>query len=124
MHDRHAKHFEQWRAKYVYLTLGGYSIPAIAFANWLLSQDPPLTELPRQYASITHMQTGNVQVFYCLLQKIFIQRSFILTVFTGHLTAIREITEGKQLWVSNMSLTISKFRKYIKSNWLHIVTNI
>ena len=69
VHDRHAKHFEQWRTKYAYLTLAGDSIPATVFANWLLQQDPPLTELPNTYASTTHMQTINVQAFLLFITK-------------------------------------------------------
>ena len=61
VHDRHVKHFEQWRTKYAYVALAGDSIPATALANWILQQDPPLTQLPIQYESTTHMRTINTQ---------------------------------------------------------------
>ena len=55
------KNFEQWRTKYAYVALAGDSIPATALANWILQQDPPLTQLPIQYESTTHMRTINTQ---------------------------------------------------------------
>ena len=119
--DIHAKHFAQWRDKYLHLALAGDIIPARYLANWILALPNP--SLPLEYFSAVHKTTINVEAalsFLKLNNTPESQRS--KQYFINHRDAIIEIAEGKELW-SEDSDCMRKFRQYVKNNWLIVSTN-
>ena len=122
--DRHIKHFEQWRSKYIYVALAGDAIPATMLANWFLQQNPPLIVPPNEYYSSSHKRTINTASLLSFLTTGLDPVQFQThTFYRNHIVAVKEVSEGKMLWASDMSQAMINFNEYVESNWLPIVTN-
>ena len=118
--DRHSKHFDQWRHKYLHLALGGDSFPAAYISRWILGLQLPTGH----YVSTKHNTTIDVAAMGTFLTSgttpIQIQGK---AFFKLHRNAIHEISEGVKLWEGEGSESVQRFRKYIKANWYIVPTN-
>ena len=119
--ERHAKHFDQWRHKYLHLALGGDALPAQYISSWILG-----TELPSgQYVSANHKTTIDVQLMGIFLTSGVTPASLKeKSFFKSHEDAISSLSNGARLWDDGGSEAMQKFGIYIKQNWLIVVTNI
>ena len=97
--DRHMKHFEKWRTKYLYIALAGDNIPATALANWLLERNPYSTEPPIQYASTLHGRTINITLLVAFLTNGINPTDYHTYDF---FCAVKELAEGGKLWVNDI----------------------
>ena len=61
--DHHAKHFDQWRHKYLHLSLGEDAIYAQYFSSWILGREMPYG----QYVSTQHNATMDIQLMGAFL---------------------------------------------------------
>ena len=79
--ERHAKHFDQWRHKYLHLSLGGDALPARYISSWILG-----TELPSgQYVSTKHRTTIDVQLLGAFLTSGVTPASLREKAFLNHM---------------------------------------
>ena len=118
--DRHSKHFDQWRHKYLYLALGGESQPAEYIARWLLD----LTLPAGNYQSAKHSTVIDLGAMGAFLTHN-LDRATLLTkeFFRTHRDAIVSLSKGVKLWEGEGSEALKTFRNYVKSNWFIVVTN-
>ena len=61
--ERHKKHFDQWRLKYLHLALGRESLPAQYIARWLLGSELPTGT----YVSAKHKTTIDIAAMRAFL---------------------------------------------------------
>ena len=118
------KYFERWRTKYLYIVLAGNNIPATALENWLLDRNPYRTKPTIQYDATLHGWTINITLLVAFLTNSITPIDYhTYDFFLNHVAAIKELAEGKQIWVNGMSESMIRFQEYIELHWLPIVTN-
>ena len=107
------KNFEKWRTKYLYIALAGNNIPAATLENWLLECNPYSTEPPIQYDSTLHGRKINITLLIPFLTNGITPTDYhTYNFFVNHVAAIKELTEGKKIWVNDMSESMI-FQEYI-----------
>ena len=118
--DRHEKHFGQWRLRYLYLALGGESLPAEYIAKWLVGKELP----SGNYMSSKHNTVINLSSMGGFLTSGIAPESLkTKEFFRLHQDAIVRLSEGEKLWDSEGSETVINFRNYVKQKWFIVVTN-
>ena len=121
--DRYTKHFNKWWTTNLPLAIAGEPLLATRLVCWFLEKAPPplpSTHLP----SKEHRTTIDVEsmINFFTVGKNIAQYSHH-HIFDTFRPALNEIANGNELWVSDCSENMTKFKNYIKNAWLIVPSN-